>query len=361
MPTSRTRSATAFLRRHGIILVIAVVATTTGAATAAQAGTTADLHGQGASHASRVLHFGVRFSPQNVIDVPPLQQHDGDYQPGDYVVFSDVLTNRAAHPVGTEGGSGLITQGQRHHYSALLQPGHPDPRWTAHGPGSQQPGPCQTTCHHGRHRRLYRRRRIPRSHRERRRDRLTHADPPLVKRIDAGRSDRDAEGNCGGQARQIRAASPGRRRLSWAACSARTAAAAGSCRDCACARKVAMASRASAASVSRDASSTARASTSASSTTSQANPSWASRSPEISSPSSAIATVACGPQRRSSIEKWPPPGWSPMRRNPDRTRASFAAIRTSAARARFTPAPTAAPRMAATVGTGMLASRMKDS
>ena len=44
-----------------------------------------------------------------------------------------------------------------------------------------------------------------------------------------------------------------------------------------------------------------------------------------------------------------------MRRNPDRTRASFAAIRTSAARARFTPAPTAAPRMAATVGTGMLA------
>jgi hypothetical protein len=110
MPTSRTRSATAFLRRHGIILAIAVVATTTVAATAAQAGTTADLNGQGTSHASRVLHFGVQFSPQNVIDVPPLQQHDGDYQPGDYVVFSDVLTNRAAHPVGTEGGSGLITQ-----------------------------------------------------------------------------------------------------------------------------------------------------------------------------------------------------------------------------------------------------------
>lgn len=110
MPTSRTRSATAYLRRHGIVLAIAVAVTATGAVTAAQAATAADLHGQGASRASHVLHFGVKFSPQNVIDVPPLQQHDGDYQPGDYVVFSDVLTNRAGDPVGTEGGSGLITQ-----------------------------------------------------------------------------------------------------------------------------------------------------------------------------------------------------------------------------------------------------------
>lgn len=82
-----------------------------GAVTAAHAATTPDLRDQGASHhPSRVLHFGVQFSPQNVIDVPPLQQHKGDYQPGDYTVFSDVLTNRGADPVGTEGGSGLITQ-----------------------------------------------------------------------------------------------------------------------------------------------------------------------------------------------------------------------------------------------------------
>jgi hypothetical protein len=110
MFTSRTSSAVARLRRPGIILAIAVAVATTGAVTAAQAATTTDVHNQGASGASRVLHFGVQFSPQNVIDVPPLQQHDGDYRPGDYVVFSDVLTNRTADPVGTEGGSGLITQ-----------------------------------------------------------------------------------------------------------------------------------------------------------------------------------------------------------------------------------------------------------
>jgi hypothetical protein len=62
------------------------------------------------SHAGRVLHFGVRFSPFHVIDVPPLQKRRGDYQPGDYTVFSDVLTNGAGKAVGTEGGSGLITR-----------------------------------------------------------------------------------------------------------------------------------------------------------------------------------------------------------------------------------------------------------
>ena len=77
MPTSRTRSATARLRRYGIILAVAVAATTTGAVTAAQAGTTADPHGQGASPASRVLHFGVQFSPQNVIDVPHFNSTTG--------------------------------------------------------------------------------------------------------------------------------------------------------------------------------------------------------------------------------------------------------------------------------------------
>jgi hypothetical protein len=58
----------------------------------------------------QVLHFGVRFSPQNVIDVPPLQQHRGDFRAGDYTVFSDTLTDRRGHVVGTEGGTGVITK-----------------------------------------------------------------------------------------------------------------------------------------------------------------------------------------------------------------------------------------------------------
>jgi Dirigent-like protein len=57
----------------------------------------------------RTMRFGVRFSPFNVIDVPPLAKHRGDYRPGDYAVFSDVLVNPAGTAVGTEGGSGLIT------------------------------------------------------------------------------------------------------------------------------------------------------------------------------------------------------------------------------------------------------------
>jgi hypothetical protein len=59
---------------------------------------------------SRILHLDVRFSPTNVIDVPPRQRHPGDYQPGDYVTFSDRLLNQSGMVVGTEGGSGLITK-----------------------------------------------------------------------------------------------------------------------------------------------------------------------------------------------------------------------------------------------------------
>ena len=58
----------------------------------------------------RVLQFGVKFSPQNVIDVPPLQQHPGDYRPGDYATFGDVLTNSNGRRVGVEAGAGLITR-----------------------------------------------------------------------------------------------------------------------------------------------------------------------------------------------------------------------------------------------------------
>jgi hypothetical protein len=125
MSTSRTHSMAICLRRHGVILAIALAVTTTGAFTAAHAATTAGTHGRLAAHASHVLHFGVQFSPQNVIDVPPLQQHEGDYQPGDYTVFSDVLTDRAGKPVGAEGGSGLITQvsaaGVQLYYSLAIQ------------------------------------------------------------------------------------------------------------------------------------------------------------------------------------------------------------------------------------------------
>jgi len=66
------------------------------------------------SHASaehsRVLRFGVQFSPFTVIDVPPLQTTPGDYKPGDYTVFGDVLTDKAGSHVGTEAGTGTITR-----------------------------------------------------------------------------------------------------------------------------------------------------------------------------------------------------------------------------------------------------------
>jgi Dirigent-like protein len=57
----------------------------------------------------RVLRFGVQFSPQDVIDVPPLQTRDGDYRAGDYTVFGDVLTDHRGRRVGTEAGTGTIT------------------------------------------------------------------------------------------------------------------------------------------------------------------------------------------------------------------------------------------------------------
>jgi hypothetical protein len=80
------------------------------AATNAGADTTTGSAPNHSQHNGQILRFGVSFSPHNVIDVPPLQRTDGDFQPGDYAVFSDVLTNRAGHRVGREGGSGLITR-----------------------------------------------------------------------------------------------------------------------------------------------------------------------------------------------------------------------------------------------------------
>src|SRR4051795_6604001 len=111
-------AATPHRRRHGLIAAAAVTAAavvTVGgiAATSAGADTQASSAGhdsQHRQHSGQILRFGVLFSPHNVIDVPPLQRTDGDFQPGDYAVFSDVLTDRAGHRVGREGGSGLITR-----------------------------------------------------------------------------------------------------------------------------------------------------------------------------------------------------------------------------------------------------------
>jgi hypothetical protein len=101
-PTTRLSAAvaTTFLVAAGLV----TTATTTSQANPQAAGI-ARPH-----HHCRVLRFGVEFSPQNVIDVPPLQATPGDYRPGDYVTFGDVLVNHAGRHVGTEAGTGMITR-----------------------------------------------------------------------------------------------------------------------------------------------------------------------------------------------------------------------------------------------------------
>lgn len=98
--------STTRLRRTALIAAAAALVTA-GTVTAAAAG------GPDAAPAAasrpQVLHFGVRFSPFTVIDVPPVATHDGDFRPGDYTVFSDVLTGRTGKAVGVEGGTGMIT------------------------------------------------------------------------------------------------------------------------------------------------------------------------------------------------------------------------------------------------------------
>jgi hypothetical protein len=103
---TRSRNVADHVRR-GVIATITIAVLAGGSISAASAQTSTP-HEQ--SHSQQVKRFGVKFSPFNVIDVPPLQRTDGDYQPGDYAVFSDILTNRAGKRVGTEGGSGLITK-----------------------------------------------------------------------------------------------------------------------------------------------------------------------------------------------------------------------------------------------------------
>jgi hypothetical protein len=76
----------------------------------AASGDTSNVSRPDDADARRTLHFDVKFSPFNVIDVPPTAQAEGDYRPGDYAIFSDTLLNRSGRPVGTEAGSGLITK-----------------------------------------------------------------------------------------------------------------------------------------------------------------------------------------------------------------------------------------------------------
>jgi hypothetical protein len=83
-------------------LVATGVLALTGNAVAAD-GPAADRH-------LHVLQFGVTFSPHHVVDVPPLAEQLGDYGPGDYATFGDVLTDDTGRRVGTEAGSGLITK-----------------------------------------------------------------------------------------------------------------------------------------------------------------------------------------------------------------------------------------------------------
>ena len=95
------RAARAVLRPLAIIaLAVGTAAALTGAA-AAPPHTARPVH---------VLRYSVQFSAPNLIDVPPLQQQPGDFQPGDYVTFSDDLLDAHGNHVGTEAGSGMITR-----------------------------------------------------------------------------------------------------------------------------------------------------------------------------------------------------------------------------------------------------------
>jgi hypothetical protein len=93
----------------GTSAVVTTVLTPAAAASAAPSATpsatasaTAGAHG----HVT-VLRFAVKFSDHYLVDVPP-SNPDG-VGLGDYAVFSDQLLDGKGHVVGTEGGSGLVT------------------------------------------------------------------------------------------------------------------------------------------------------------------------------------------------------------------------------------------------------------
>jgi hypothetical protein len=116
-------------------ILLATAAAVAGVVTATGTGS------QASAEHDRVLHFGVRFSPFRVIDVPPAQAHPGDYRAGDYTVFRDTLTDRTGHRVGTEGGTGTITgldpKGAQIYYTMAIRLRHGE--ITAAGLGSPAP------------------------------------------------------------------------------------------------------------------------------------------------------------------------------------------------------------------------------
>jgi hypothetical protein len=106
-----TSAATKTRRRNrrralGLALVAPLVLVTP---LAAAGDTAASARGLGTSDQRQGLRFDVKFSPFNIVDVPPRARFDGDYQAGDYVTFSDSLFDRAGRRVGAEAGSGLLT------------------------------------------------------------------------------------------------------------------------------------------------------------------------------------------------------------------------------------------------------------
>jgi hypothetical protein len=100
-------------RSWGIAAVAAAALVGAGAATAASstaagaAPSAAPAVSNPAHHHTTVLRFGVKFSDHYVVDVPP--SNPGGVGLGDYALFSDQLLDRKGHVVGTEGGSGLVT------------------------------------------------------------------------------------------------------------------------------------------------------------------------------------------------------------------------------------------------------------
>jgi hypothetical protein len=120
------------LQSAAVTVVVAAVAVTALIGSGSQAET---------QHA-RVLRYGLRFSPFHVVDVPPSQTRPGDYQAGDYTVFSDRILDRRGRTVGGEAGTGTITRidgtGAQIYYSMAIRLhggqvtasglGSPDPR-----------------------------------------------------------------------------------------------------------------------------------------------------------------------------------------------------------------------------------------
>ena len=104
-----------------------------------------------------------------------------------------------------------------------------------------------------------------------------------------------------------------------------------------------------------------RAAATGSSATSSASPWRTAASASNRMPNSSDARATCGPTARCNIHVAPPPGWMPSFWNRGSNNAAGPAIRTSAASARFSPAPTAAPLTAAIVGKAQLATARKPS